>query len=231
VVNPEDFMKLKDCRISLRTFWILAVIIFVGALSVRGQKVGLLKYNGGGDWYANPTALPNLIEFCNSEIGTTLEPQPETVAVGSSEIFQYPLLHMTGHGNVVFSEADAANLRTYLMAGGFLHIDDNYGMAPYLLKELPKIFPDMELQELGADHPVFREPYPFPEGLPKIHEHDGKRPQALGYFSQGRLMLLFTFESDLGDGWEDAAVHNDPDEVREKALRMGANILYYAFNN
>lgn len=224
-------MKLKDCRISLRTFWILAVIIFVGALSVRGQKVGLLKYNGGGDWYANPTALPNLIEFCNSEIGTTLEPQPETVAVGSSEIFQYPLLHMTGHGNVVFSEADAANLRTYLMAGGFLHIDDNYGMAPYLLKELPKIFPDMELQELGADHPVFREPYPFPEGLPKIHEHDGKRPQALGYFSQGRLMLLFTFESDLGDGWEDAAVHNDPDEVREKALRMGANILYYAFNN
>ena len=224
-------MKLKDCRISLRTFWILAVIIFVGALSVRGQKVGLLKYNGGGDWYANPTALPNLIEFCNSEIGTTLEPQPETVAVGSSEIFQYPLLHMTGHGNVVFSEADAANLRTYLMAGGFLHIDDNYGMAPYLLKELPKIFPDMELQELGADHPVFREPYPFPEGLPKIHEHDGKRPQALGYFSQGRLMLLFTFESDLGDGWEDAAVHNDPVEVREKALRMGANILYYAFNN
>ena len=224
-------MKLKDCRISLRTFWILAVIIFVGALSVRGQKVGLLKYNGGGDWYANPTALPNLIEFCNSEIGTTLEPQPETVAVGSSEIFQYPLLHMTGHGNVVFSEADAANLRTYLMAGGFLHIDDNYGMAPYLLKELPKIFPDIELQELGADHPVFREPYPFPEGLPKIHEHDRKRPQALGYFSQGRLMLLFTFESDLGDGWEDAAVHNDPDEVREKALRMGANILYYAFNN
>ena len=224
-------MKIKNGRNGLRALWVFVFVIFMGAFSVHCQKVGLLKYNGGGDWYANPTALPNLIEFSNNEIGTTLEPQPETVAVGSSEIFQYPVLHMTGHGNVVFSEEEAANLRTYLLGGGFLHIDDNYGMAPYLLKELPKLFPDMELQELGADHPVFKEPYPFPEGLPKIHEHDGKRPQALGYFSQGRLMLLFTFESDLGDGWEDPAVHNDPEEVRERALKMGANILYYAFNN
>lgn len=224
-------MKPKHYGSCLRAWWILVYAIFAGACPVHCQKVGLLKYNGGGDWYANPTALPNLIGFSNREIGTTLEPQPETVAVGSPEIFQYPLVHMTGHGNVVFSEAEAENLRTYLLGGGFLHIDDNYGMAPYLLKELPKIFPDMELVELGADHPVFKEPYPFPEGLPKIHEHDGKRPQALGYFSEGRLMLLFTFESDLGDGWEDPAVHNDPEEVREKALRMGANILYYAFNN
>ena len=224
-------MKRINYRIGLPAGWIFILAAFAGVFSVHCQKVGLLKYNGGGDWYANPTALPNLIEFSNSEIGTTLEPQPETVAVGSPEIFQYPVLHMTGHGNVVFSEAEAANLRTYLLGGGFLHIDDNYGMAPYLLKELPKIFPDMELQELGADHPVFKEPYPFPDGLPKIHEHDGKRPQALGYFSEGRLMLLFTFESDLGDGWEDPAVHNDPQEVRVKALKMGANILYYAFNN
>ncbi|MEJ2584073.1 MAG: DUF4159 domain-containing protein [Robiginitalea sp.] len=202
-----------------------------GTFSAGAQKVGLLKYNGGGDWYANPTALPNLIRFSNSEIGTALDPQPETVVAGSSEIYQYPFLHMTGHGNVVFSEAEAENLRTYLLGGGFLHIDDNYGMAPYLLEQLPKIFPDLELRELGSEHPVFKQPYTFPDGLPKIHEHDGKRPQALGYFSKGRLMLLFTFESDLGDGWEDPAVHNDPEEVREKALKMGANILYYAFNN
>lgn len=224
-------MNFKGYTHALLALWIFVFTSFAGTFTVRSQRVGLLKYSGGGDWYANPTALPNLIRFSNSEIGTTLEPQPETVAVGSPEIFQYPVLHMTGHGNVVFSEAEATNLRTYLLGGGFLHIDDNYGMAPYLLKELPKIFPDLELQELGADHPVFREPYPFPDGLPKIHEHDGKRPQALGYFSGGRLVLLFTFESDLGDGWEDPAVHNDPEEVREKALKMGANILYYAFNN
>lgn len=198
---------------------------------MQGQKIGLLKYSGGGDWYANPTALPNLIRYANAEIGTALEGKAETVAAGSTELFQYPWIHMTGHGNVVFSEAEAANLRTYLLAGGFLHIDDNYGMAPYLEKELPKIFPDKELEELGADHPIFAKPFSFPDGLPKIHEHDGKRPQAFGYFHEGRLVLLFTFESDLGDGWEDPAVHNDPEDVREKALKMGANILYYAFNH
>jgi hypothetical protein len=196
-----------------------------------GQQIGLLKYSGGGDWYANPTALPNLIQFSNAEVGTSLDAQPATVVVGSNEIFQYPFLHMTGHGNVLFTEEEAANLRMYLLAGGFLHIDDNYGMAPYLEKELPKIFPDKQLEELGADHPVFESPFSFPEGLPKIHEHDGKRPQAFGYFHQGRLVLLFTFESDLGDGWEDPEVHNDPEEIRQEALRMGANILYYAFNN
>jgi hypothetical protein len=194
------------------------------------QQIGLLKYQGGGDWYANPTALPNLIRFSNSEIGTALDARPETVTAESTELYRYPFLHMTGHGNVVFTEAEAGNLRTYLLAGGFLHIDDNYGMAPYLEKELPKIFPEKELVEVGADHPVFMDPYPFPDGLPKIHEHDGKRPQALGYFHEGRLLLLFTYESDLGDGWEDAEVHNDPEEIRLKALKMGANILYYAFN-
>jgi hypothetical protein len=198
---------------------------------VEGQEVGLLKYSGGGDWYSNPTALPNLIRFSNAEINTRIAPQPVTVSVGGTEIFNYPYLHMTGHGNVVFSEEEAANLRTYLLAGGFLHIDDNYGMAPYLEKELPKIFPDKQLEELGSDHPLFEAPFPFPDGLPKIHEHDGKRPQALGYFHQGRLVLLFTYEADLGDGWEDPEVHNDPEEIRLKALQMGANILYYAFNN
>ena len=174
------------------------------------QEVAILKYNGGGDWYANPTALPNLIRFCNAAIGTKINTKPETVAVNSSAIFQYPFIHMTGHGNVYFSEEDAENLRTYLLGGGFLHIDDNYGMEPYLRKELIKVFPDKELVEISADHPIFNQTFKFDQGLPKIHEHDGKRPQAFGIFDQNRLVLLFTFESDLGDGWEDPAVHNDP---------------------
>ena len=193
-----------------------------------GQELAILKYKGGGDWYSNPTALPNLIKFCNENIGTKLNEKPE---VGEITIFQYPFLHMTGHGNVVFSQEEAKNLRDYLLSGGFLHIDDNYGMKPYLQKELIKVFPDKQLEELGADHPIFSQVYKFPEGLPKIHEHDGKRPQALGIFHENRLVLLFTFESDLGDGWEDPAVHNDPPDIREKALKMGANIIAYAFKN
>lgn len=195
------------------------------------QEIAILKYNGGGDWYGNPTALPNLIRFCNDHIDTEISPQPGTVDVGSSNIFQYPFLHMTGHGNIFFSQDEAQNLRMYLLSGGFLHIDDNYGMEPYLRKELSKVFPDKELVELGSDHPIFSQAYTFPSGLPKIHEHDGKRPQAFGIFQDNRLMLLFTYESDLGDGWEDPAVHNDPDELRQQALQMGANIIQYAFKN
>lgn len=209
----------------------LFMFLMAATASATGQQIALLKYRGGGDWYANPTALPNLVRFCNAEIGTELEPDPATVSVDSPGLFQYPLLHMTGHGNVLLSQEEAENLRTYLLGGGFLHIDDNYGMAPYLEKELPKIFPDKQLQELGADHPIFKGPFAFPQGLPKIHEHDGKRPQAFGYFHEGRLVLLFTYETDLGDGWEDPEVHNDPDAVRRKALQMGANIVNYAFKN
>ena len=208
---------------------LLIFILITGGL--YGQELAILKYKGGGDWYSNPTALPNLIKFCNENIGTELDEKSEVVEVGDITIFQYPFLHMTGHGNVVFSQEEADNLRDYLLSGGFLHIDDNYGMKPYLQKELTKVFPNKELEELGADHPIFSEAYKFPEGLPKIHEHDGERPQALGIFNENRLVLLFTFESDLGDGWEDPAVHNDPPEVREKALKMGANIIAYAFKN
>ncbi len=207
------------------------LFVFFSLSLVNAQEIGILKYGGGGDWYANPTAIPNLIQFCNETIGTTLSPKPQTVAVGSTDIYQYPFVHMTGHGNIFFSDEEAENLRTYLLSGGFLHIDDNYGMEPYLRKELPKVFPDKELQELGKDHPIFSQQFDFPDGLPKIHEHDGKRPQALGVFHQNRLILLFTFESDLGDGWEDPEVHNDPEEVRQKALQMGANIIQYAFKN
>ncbi len=210
---------------------LVPALLLLAFFSINAQEIAVLKYNGGGDWYANPTALPNLIQFCNGNIGTSIATKPQTVEVGSTNIFQYPFLHMTGHGNVFFSQEEADNLRTYLLSGGFLHIDDNYGMEPYLGKELAKVFPDKELVELGADHPIFRQQYKFPEGLPKIHEHDGKRPQAFGILHENRLVLLFTFESDLGDGWEDREVHNDPEEVRVRALRMGANIIQYVFKN
>ncbi|MER3373062.1 MAG: DUF4159 domain-containing protein [Allomuricauda sp.] len=207
------------------------ILTFFMTTMADAQEIAILKYGGGGDWYSNPTALPNLIQFCNANLGTRITPEPETVETGSVTIFKYPFLHMTGHGNVFFTDEEAENLRTYLLSGGFLHIDDNYGMAPYLERELKKVFPEKQLEELGADHPIFDQKFKFPDGLPKIHEHDGKRPQAMGIFEKGRLILLFTFECDLGDGWEDPSVHNDPEEVRLKALQMGANIVEYAFKS
>ena len=201
------------------------------SFNMAGQEIALLKYQGGGDWYANPTALPNLIKFCNANIRTAIKDKPATVSPGSLDIFQYPFVHMTGHGNVYFNTEEAQNLRNYLLSGGFLHIDDNYGMNNYIRTEIKKVFPDKELQELPASHPIFHAIFQFPNGLPKIHEHDGLAPQAFGLFEQDRLILLFTFESDLGDGWEDPAVHNDPPEVRLKALQMGANIIKYTFEN
>jgi len=207
------------------------IFILLSSLSVKSQDVAILKYHGGGDWYANPTALPNLIKFCNNKIGTTINSKPVTVDVGSSSIFQYPFIHMTGHGNVVFSDEEIENLRNYLLSGGFLHIDDNYGMKPYITREINRLFPATNLEELGAEHPIFSSSYSFPKGLPKIHEHDGQRPQALAISQNNRIVLLFTSESDLGDGWEDPTVHNDTPEVREKALQMGANIISYVFKN
>lgn len=207
------------------------IFLFFCLCGLQAQEIALLKYRGGGDWYANPTGLPNLINFCNSQLKTQIPSKPKTVTVDSPDLFNYPFLHMTGHGNVTFSSSEVENLRNYLLSGGFLHIDDNYGMSPYLLRELPKIFPDKKLVELGTDHPIFQGPFPFKDGLPKIHEHDGQRPQAFGFFENDRLILLFTYESDLGDGWEDSQVHNDPEVIRQIALKMGANILNYAFNN
>ena len=208
------------------------LIFFLAAIfCAQGQEIAVLKYKGGGDWYSNPTALPNLISFCNENLQTAIHPKPWTVEPGSSDIFQYPFIHMTGHGNVFFNDEDAQNLRTYLLSGGFLHIDDNYGMNEYIRRELKKVFPEKELIELPADHPIFHAAFPFPKGLPKIHEHDGQRPQAFGIFEKGRLLCLFTYETDLGDGWENEEVHNDPPEVRLRALQMGANIINYAFKN
>jgi hypothetical protein len=209
----------------------LTLLAFLLVVNSFSQEIALLKYNGGGDWYANPTSLPNLIKFSNQTINTKIKSKPVTVEPSSPDLFSYPFVHMTGHGNVVFSDADVLNLKNYMLSGGFLHIDDNYGMDEYIRKEIKKIFPNNDLVELPASHPIFQKPFVFSSGLPKIHEHDGKRPQAFGIIIDNRLVLLYTFECDLGDGWEDADVHNDPKEVREKALKMGANIMNYIFNN
>ncbi len=193
------------------------------------MKLALLKYNGGGDWYANPSALPNLALFCNEELNTHFERDYATVEVGSAELFSYPFLHMTGHGNVIFSDQEAENLRNYLIGGGFLHIDDNYGMDPYVRVAMKKVFPDLEFIELPFEHEIFHQKYDFKTGVPKIHKHDDKAAQAFGLLWEGRLICLYTYESDLGDGWEDPDVHKDPQDVRLRALRMGANIISYVF--
>ena len=214
-----------------KLFLLITLVVFTTSLNYAQSgsiKVARLVYQGGGDWYANPTSLPNLVKFCNQNIGTNLA-APEDVEVGSPNIFNYPFLHMTGHGNVVFNPQESENLRNYLFSGGFLHIDDNYGMDTFIRPEIKKVFPEYDLVELSFDHPIFHQKFDFKNGLPKIHEHNGKRPQAFGIFYQGRLILLYTFECDLGDGWEDKEVHKDPDDIRLKALQMGANIVQYVF--
>ena len=206
-------------------------LLLLFSIQAFSQEIALVKYGGGGDWYANPTSLPNLIKYCNATVNTQIKSKPATVEPSSPDLFSYPFVHMTGHGNVVFNDSDVSNLKNYLLAGGFMHIDDNYGMDQYIRKEVKKIFPNNDLVEIPANHLIFQKPNPFPNGLPKIHEHDGKRPQAFGIFVANKLVLLYTYECDLGDGWEDPEVNNDPKEVREKALKMGANIINYVFNN
>ncbi|MBP1839978.1 DUF4159 domain-containing protein [Formosa algae] len=213
----------------MKWFWVLSFVITT--TSISAQDVAVLHYKGGGDWYGNPTSIPNLVKYCNTHINTRINTDVQSVETSSPDIFQFPFVHMTGHGNVFFDDADKENLRNYLISGGFLHIDDNYGLKPYITKALKAVFPKQDLVELPASHEIFQTPNLFPEGLPKIHEHDGKRPQAFALFYEGRMIVLFTFESDLGDGWEDPEVHNDPEDVREKALKMGANIIYYVFNH
>lgn len=191
-------------------------------------QVAVMKYRGGGDYYANPTSLSNLVSYANKNKNTRINPETPFVDVGSPDLMDYPFVHMTGHGNVVFTSSELLNLRNYLIGGGFLHIDDNYGMDEFIRPEIKKLFPENNLVELPAKHDLFSVPYSFPNGLPKIHEHDRKAPQAFAIFDNGRMVLLYTYETDLGDGWEDQSVHNNPPDVREKALQMGVNILYYA---
>lgn len=211
---------------AVSTFIFLAIHTLLCA-----QQVAVLKYQGGGDWYSNPTAIPNLVAFTNTHCKTAIESNPQTVSASDEQLFNYPILFMTGHGNVVFNTNEIENLRNYLISGGFLHISDNYGMDPYIKRELNRLFPELQLQEIPANHPIYHQTFKFPNGIPKIHEHDKKPPKGYGLFYEGRLIVFYDHETDLSDGWEDTTVHNNPKEVREKALRMGANIIEYAFKN
>ncbi len=207
----------------------LFLVTIVSYAQHEGLQIAKLKYNGGGDWYANKTALPNLIAFANQHLNTKIANSEAVVEVGSPELFSYPFVYMTGHGNVVLTQQEAQNLRTYLMAGGFLHIDDNYGLDRYVRLEMKKVFPELEFVEIPFNHPIYHQQFSFPKGLPKIHEHDGKPAQGFGLFFEGRLVCFYSYECDLGNGWEDQSVHNDPEEKRQLALKMGANLLAYAF--
>lgn len=210
----------------------MLTLLLIFSLNTFAQQpsfqIAKLKYSGGGDWYANKTSLPNLIQFCNTHLNMNIAKEEAIVEVGSQEIFNYPFVHMTGHGNVAFTQAEAENLRKYLTSGGFLHIDDNYGMDKYIRTEMKKVFPKHDFVELPFDHPIYRQKYEFTRGLPKVHEHEGKPPQGFGIIYEGRLVCFYTFETDLGNGWEDQEIYNDPEPIRQQALRMGANILTYA---
>lgn len=206
------------------------LIILMPAKGSAQLSLALMKYSGGGDWYANlETSLPNLITFCNRELGTNIQRDQAIVEPGDRSIFNYPFIHLTGHGNIVLSNNEIQNLRKYLISGGFLHIDDNYGLDKFIRPQMKRVFPELEFVELPATHPIFHQKFSFPQGLPKIHEHDNQRPQAFALFHDGRMVCLYTYESDLGDGWEDPRVHNDTQENHLKALRMGANIIQYVF--
>lgn len=206
----------------------LFILAFFSFQEQFSYQVAVLKYNGGGDWYANlETSLPNLIAFCNKNIGTNINLEQAIVEVGSKDLYNYPWVHMTGHGNVIFSNEEVQNLRDYLISGGFLHIDDNYGLNPYIRREMKKVFPELEFIELPNSHPIYHQKFDF-NGLPKVHEHDNNPPQGFGLFYENRLVCFYTYECDLGDGWEDGSIHNDSETTRLKALKMGANIIQYA---
>ncbi|MBK6979744.1 MAG: DUF4159 domain-containing protein [Cytophagaceae bacterium] len=213
----------------------ISFLLFILTNGAFGQsnslKIAKLKYNGGGDWYANKTSLPNLISFCNKNLKTNIFPEEDIIEVGDKKIFQYPFVHMTGHGNVVFSDQEAKNLRNYLLAGGFLHVDDNYGLNNFIRREMKKVFPEHEFIELPFTHQIYQQKYTFKNGLPKIHEHDNKPPQGFGIVHEGRLVCFFSYECDLGNGWEDQTLYNDPESVRQEALKMGANIIQFAFTS
>ena len=202
-----------------------------GEISSLQFHIARLKYKGGGDWYSDPSSLPNLLRFVNEHTRITAAVHEARVEIMDEELFSYPYIYMTGHGNVALSPDEVARLRHYLESGGFLHADDNYGMDESFRREMAKVFPKKRFVELTPDHGLFSCHFQFPNGLPKIHEHDGNRPQALGLFEADRLVVVYTFESDLGDGWEDEPVHGDSAEKRLAALRMGTNILVWALTH
>jgi hypothetical protein len=224
-------IKNQKIPIPLSIKKMLLLLSLLSTLGLFAQQIASLEYRGGGDWYAHPTAVPNLITFCNENINTKIDKKPKYVKPASIDVFNFPIIFITGHGNILFDNEEADNLRDYLTSGGFIHISDNYGLDKFIRKEFKKILPESEFIEIPYNHPIYHQKYHFENGVPKIHEHDGKAPQGLGLFYQGQLVCFYDYESDLSDGWESQLVHNDPPEIRLKALQMGANIIQYAFNN
>ena len=218
----------------MQKIYIVLVLFILGLVAFAPPKklqLGKVKYNGGGDWYTNKTSLPNLSDFCNKHLNTNFNREPVIVDLSTTDLNALPMLHITGHGNIVFSAQEAKRLRTYLISGGFLHVDDNYGLDKFIRRELKKVFPELSLIEVPLNHPVYTLKYAFPKGLPKVHEHDNKPPQGFGLFYQGRMVCYYTYECDLGNGWEDQSIYNDPESKRLEALKMGANIVAYALSN
>jgi hypothetical protein len=211
----------------------LTALFLTGIPSNAGEvfSIARLKYGGGGDWYSNPSSLPNLMRFVRDKTGLAVSDKETVVSIDGEELFSSPVLYMNGHGNVSFTDEEAGRLRRYLTGGGFLIADDNYGMDTSFRREIKKVFPDKDLLLLPKDHPVFRTLFAFPGGLPKVHEHDGLPAQAFAIFHEGRMVVFYSYQSDLGDGWEDPAVHNDPEEIRTAALRMGANLIMWALSH
>jgi len=227
-------MLLKKSK--LKIIGSVLLIVFLGLSAFKpiepSLKVGLLKYSGGGDWYANlETSLRNLVVFCNQNLGTTISTDQIVVDVASPDLNNFAFVHMTGHGNVVFNAQETQNLRRYLVGGGFLHISDNFGMDKFIRREMKKVFPELEFVELPFNHPIYHQKFDFPNGLPKVHEHEGTAPFGYGLIYNGRLVCFYDYECDLGDGWEDFEVHRDNPEVHQRALKMGANMIQYVFSN
>jgi hypothetical protein len=214
-------------KISLLSF-LLFVLFCFSSFRPPGYTLARLKYNGGGDWYGNRTALVNLITFCNQNLHTNFSAEEATVEAGSADLFNYPFVYMTGHGNVIFNSQEVTNLRRYLLSGGFLHIDDNYGLDKFIRVEMKKVFPELSFVPLAANHALYKQKYIFAGGLPKIHEHDGKPAQGFALFKGGRMICYYSYESDLGNGWEDLGTYpGDTAAMHTDALKMGANLISY----
>jgi len=221
---------MKHVKITLFVISVLAVGIHFTHLAISEEtfNIAKLKYGGGGDWYSNPSSLPNLMHFVREHTGIRTSGEQIAVSISSEELFNYNTVYMNGHGNVFFTSGEASLLRRYLTGGGFLIADDNYGMDKSFRREIKKVFPDKEMVLLPKNHPIFDIFYSFPDGIPKIHEHDGKPAQAYAIFHEGRMVVFYSYQSDLGDGWEDPSVHNDPENLRLAALKMGTNIIVWA---
>ena len=216
---------------SLLTAAALAGVTLAAHSGAPRLTIARLQYDGGGDWYANPSSLPNLLTAIATRTSIPVERSEARVTLMSDRLWDYPYLYITGHGNIRLSDAEVARLREYVVRGGFLHADDNYGLDESFRREIARVFPDRPLVDVPLTHPIYNVVYSFPKGIPKIHEHDGKPPRGYGIFLGDRLAVYYSYESDLGNGWEDPSVHNDPPEIHEAALRMGVNLFVYAITS